>query len=189
AEAALRKHADCTIGELRELSSAGTAASGHSGELKWVGGVVTALQRKYTKRGELMAAFLLEDLEAAIEVFVFPKTYQEHGLKLEDDAIVCVKGRLDTREEPAKIVAIEISRPQLTLDGGPPLRLRLPVSTLSESLVTDVKRLLVDHPGDSPVYLLVGEKVLRLPDEFNVDATNGLVAELRVLLGETGVLL
>jgi DNA polymerase-3 subunit alpha len=180
AETALRKHADCTIGELRES---------REGEMKWVGGVVTALNRKYTKRGELMAVFLLEDLESAIEVFVFPKTYQEHGLKLEDDAIVCVKGRLDTREEPAKIVAMEITRPHLALDGGPPLRLRLPVATLSESLVHDVKRLLVEHPGDSPVYLVVGEKVLRLPDEFNVDCTNGLVAELRVLLGEGGVLL
>ena len=38
-----------------------------------VGGIVTALNRKYTKRGDLMATFVLEDLGAALEVMVFPQ--------------------------------------------------------------------------------------------------------------------
>ena len=33
---------------------------------RWVGGVVTGLARKYTKRGELMATFVLEDLQSSI---------------------------------------------------------------------------------------------------------------------------
>ena len=78
-----------------------------------VGGVVTALSRRYTRRGELMATFVLEDLESAIEVFVFPKTMQEYGMRLEDDAIVCVRGRLDMREDVPKLVAMEITRPEL----------------------------------------------------------------------------
>ena len=53
-----------------------------------VGGVVTSLQRKYTKKGDLMAVFVLEDLQSAIEVMVFPKTMPDHGHKLADDAIV-----------------------------------------------------------------------------------------------------
>ena len=39
-----------------------------------VGGVVTTLQRKWTKKGDLMAVFILEDLQISIEVMVFPKT-------------------------------------------------------------------------------------------------------------------
>ena len=46
-----------------------------------------------------------------------------------------------------------------------------------------LKKGLVEHPGDSPVLLGVGDKLVRLPDEFNVDSSNGLCAELRVLLG------
>ena len=49
----------------------------------------------------------------------------------------------------------------------------------------DLKRLLSEHPGHSPVLLHVGEKVLRLPSEFNVDASRGLMGELRVLLLNT----
>ena len=60
-----------------------------------------------------MAVFTLEDLQAAIEVMVFPKTMHEHGPQLADDAVVCVKGRVDNREEPAKLIALEIERPPL----------------------------------------------------------------------------
>ena len=44
-----------------------------------VGGVVTDLRRSYTKKGDLMAPFVLEDLQAAMEVFVFPKTMADYG--------------------------------------------------------------------------------------------------------------
>jgi len=43
-----------------------------------------------------------------------------------------------------------------------------------------LKALLSEHPGESQVFLHLGERqIVRLPDEFNVDASNGLVAELR----------
>ena len=62
-EAALRRHTDCTIAELKELDDGpadGPRPRGHRSGT--VGGVVTELVRRYTKRGELMATFVLEDL-------------------------------------------------------------------------------------------------------------------------------
>ncbi|MEN3273862.1 MAG: polymerase subunit alpha, partial [Actinomycetota bacterium] len=112
-EGHLRRKCDITIAELRELGS---------GELRVVGGVVTGLARKYTKKGELMATFVLEDLDAACEVMVFPKTMAEHGHKLADDRIVVVKGRLDTRDDDPKIVAMDVSILEITGD-APPLKL------------------------------------------------------------------
>ncbi len=178
AERALRRHVECTLSDLRDL---------REGELRVVGGVVTALARKYTKRGDLMATFVLEDLAAAVEVMVFPKTMAQFGHVLEEDAIVCVKGRLDTRDDTPKIIAMEITRPEIVLDGGPPVRLRVKVGSLSEQKAERLETLLREHPGDSPVYLHLEspEKttVLRLGDDHLVDARNGLFAELRVLLG------
>jgi DNA polymerase-3 subunit alpha len=178
AERALRRHVDCTLSELKEC---------REGELRVVGGVVTALNRKYTKRGDLMATFVLEDLGAALEVMVFPRTMADHGHVLEDDAIVCVKGRLDQRDDQAKVIAMEITRPELVLDGGPPVRIRAKLSTLNEARVEQLKEILVSHPGDSPVFVHLEspEKttVLRLGDEHCTDASNGLFAELRILLG------
>jgi DNA polymerase-3 subunit alpha len=181
AEAALRRRTDCTINDLRD--------AGEEGAMRTVGGVVTALQRKYTKKGDLMAVFMLEDLQSAIEVMVFPKTMQEHGYKLAEDRIVCVKGRLDAREDLPKIIAMDIEPFEPVTDGAPPVRISLPPAGLSERVITDLKRVLKDHPGESQVFLHLGErKVLRLPDDFCVDAGNGLVGELREMLGAAAVL-
>jgi len=177
-ERLLRRHVDCTLAEFRDS---------REGELHTGGGVVTALTRKYTRRGDLMATFVLEDLGAALDVIVFPKTMADVGHLLEDDAIVCVRGRLDRRDEQPKIVAMELTRPEIALDGAPPLRVRVPLARLSDERVDDLRELLRRHEGDSPVFVHLERPerttVLRLADEFRVDATNGLFAELRILLG------
>jgi DNA polymerase-3 subunit alpha len=177
-ESALRRHTDCTINELREL---------RDGEMRWVGGVVTSLARKYTKRGDLMATFVLEDLQSAIEVFVFPRSMLDYGALLSDDAVVCVKGRIDLREEPAKIICMELKRPDLSPESTRPLKIKLDPSVLTGDCLTRLKSLLKEHPGTQPVLVHLDSTILRLPDEFRVDAGNGLVAELRELLGTNGL--
>lgn len=175
AENALRKHTECTINELREM--------GKEGDVRVVGGVITGLNRRYTRRGDLMATFVLEDLQMNIECWVFPRVMTEWGSLLADDAVVCVKGRLDNRDDQMKLVVMEVRRPELVLDGGPPLRLSIPVGRLTESMINSLKKLMSEHPGDSSVLLNVDDKTIRLSDDFNVDTTKGLLGELRVLLG------
>lgn len=85
-ESMLERRVDTGLGELSEVEDGAT---------RTLGGVVSGLQRKWTKKGELMAVFQLEDLQAAIEVMVFPKTMADHGHKLLDDSVVLVTGRID----------------------------------------------------------------------------------------------
>jgi DNA polymerase III subunit alpha len=180
AEAALSRRADCSLDELADLGD---------GDLKAVGGVVTGLQRKWTRRGDLMAVFTLEDLRAAAEVMVFPRTMTEHGHKLADDAVVIVRGRVDTRDDAPKLIAQSIDVVEVATTQVEPLRLRVPPQLLSEGKVAHLRRLLADHPGESPVFLQLGERrVVRLPERWNVDATNGLVGQLREALGPTAIL-
>jgi DNA polymerase-3 subunit alpha len=189
-EGSLSRLTDCSLAELRDYDPdgvAGTGFEGNGGGVKVIGGVITELQRRYTKKGDLMATFVLEDLNASIEAFVFPKTMADYGALLDDDAIVVVKARLDMRDERLKLVCMEVSRPELVADGLRDLRISLPLGTLTDRTVDDLKRLLSEHPGHSPVLLHVGEKVLRLPSEFNVDASRGLMGELRVLLGPRAI--
>ena len=81
---------------------------------------MTDLRRSYTKKGDLMARFVLEDLQAAMEVFVFPKTMAEYGALIENDAILVVRGRLDTREDEPKIVCMEVVAPAARAGRGGP---------------------------------------------------------------------
>jgi DNA polymerase-3 subunit alpha len=179
-EAALARHTDTTISELR--GGVDGAAARAARDLPWVGGVITALNRKYTKRGELMATFQLEDLQSSIEVWVFPRTMGDLGHLLADDAVVCVKGRIDTRDDQPKLICMEIKRPELAAEVEP-LHLAVPVNALSEERVERLRKVLAEHRGDAPVFLHVGATCIRLDAEWCVDTTNGLLAELRVVLG------
>ena len=172
-EASLRRATECTIAELREA---------RDGETRAVGGVVTNLVRKYTRKGDLMATFVLEDLESAINAWVFPRTMLDFGSLLADDAVVVVKGRMDQRDDEVKLVVMEVRRPEL-IAGGSALEIVLPLTSLTDLTVERLKALLLGHPGPSPVYLRMGTKTLMLADQFRVDTGNGLCAELRILLG------
>ena len=188
-EASLRRVSDMTIAELvdQASSTSSTQPEYQSGAVT-LGGVVTSLSRRYTKRGELMATFTLEDLEASIEVFCFPKTMQEYGMRLESDAIVCVRGRLDVREDEAKLIAIEITRPEFAPeDANLPIEVTVPLTSLTESLVDALRELVVEHPGSVPVHLRLGEKLLRLPPQFNVDPGGGFVGALKELFGPQAI--
>ena len=103
--------------------------------------------------------------------------------------MVCVKGRVDGRDDTPKLMATRARRVfEPVTDGAPPVRIRLSPNALNEELLGQLKGLLGEHPGESQVFLHLGERqVLRLPDEFNVDSSNGLMAELRVLLGPDAV--
>ncbi len=192
-EAALARLTECSIADLKDLDDAGGVGSGaipsafRDGQVKVVGGIVTGLNRRYTKRGELMGTFFLEDLGGSIEVFVFPKVMQVYGALLADDSVVVVKGRIDTRDEQVKLVCIELSFPTLVAEGARELRLRLPLNALTDGLLERLKAILSEHPGDEPVYLNVGHKTLRLPSQFNVDS-RGLAGELLTLLGPGAVM-
>ena len=174
AEAALRRQTETTIADLRDL---------HEGDVRWVGGVVTNVARRHTKKGDLMATFHLEDLASAIEVWVFPRVMQEYGHLLAEDAVACIRARLDTRDDQPKLTCLEIRCPDLAMDSAREVHVSLPSGALSDSLVAKLKGVLAEHPGDAAVLLHLGHKVVRLPAAFNVDVANGLYGELRVLLG------
>ena len=181
-EAALRRKVDCSVAE---------AAEKDDGAMITLGGVITNLSRKFTKKGDQMAVFILEDLDAAIEVTVFPRVLTEQSHKLIDDAIVTVKGRIDRRDETRIGFMAQDVQILEGLDTGSaaPLRLRVPATSLTELKIHQIRKILREHPGDSPVYLHIGQgKVLRLADDFCVDLDR-VVGELRMALGHDAVVL
>ena len=180
AEAALSRRTDGTITDLAEVED---------GAMRLIGGVVTGLQRKWTKKGDLMAVFVLEDLQTSIEVMVFPKTMADIGHMLADDAVLLVKGRVDRRDDQPKLIAMDVEVFDGVIDGAPPLRVKVSPARLSQDTVDDLKAILTRFPGESMVFIHLGEdKVLRLPDQFCVDTNGGLIGELRVLLGQAAIL-
>jgi DNA polymerase-3 subunit alpha len=172
-ESALRRRREAALSEVEELPE---------GSMKTFAGVITGLQLKWTKRGEQMATFMLEDLEFSTEVTVFPRTMLQYGSVVADDAVVTVRARVDRRDEQPKLIASEIAHfAGAHRTGTDPLRVRLPVGALNAGAIDALKDVLFSHRGDVPVHLyLSGGKGFRLPQEYCVDTANGVVAALRV---------
>jgi DNA polymerase-3 subunit alpha len=153
-----------------------------------IGGVITALSRRFTKRGDQMATFVLEDLEAEVEVTLFPRSLIEHGHKLAEDLIVAVKGRLDKRDEARTGVILQNIEVLAGLEEGtaPVLTVRIPAVRLGPNEIDDLKRILQNNPGASPVVLDLGPERVRLTDEFRVDMER-VIPEIRMGFGHDAI--
>jgi DNA polymerase-3 subunit alpha len=175
-EHSLRRRVDCSIGEARERDD---------GTFVVVGGVITNLARKYTKRGDQMAVFVLEDLDSGIEVTIFPKTLAEVGHLLRDDAIVAVRGRLDRRDDARVGVMAQKIEVLENLGVGPRrVTITRAAAAIDEATIDRLRAILTEFPGDAPVYLDMGaDNVIRLGDEFSIDLDRA-IGDLRVAFGD-----
>ena len=83
-----------------------------------VGGILTGLQRRLTKKGDPWASATLEDLAGGVEVAFFPKVYLDCSLLLAEDAIVLVKGRVARSEDRLSLHAQSVVVPDLSVVRG-----------------------------------------------------------------------
>jgi DNA polymerase III subunit alpha len=157
------------------------------GQVVAVGGILSGVQRKVTRQGAAWAAATLEDLEGAIEVLFFPATYQACMTLVIEDGIVVVKGRLDRREEVPKLVAMEVSAPDLAAGEQGPFLVSLPAARCVPPVVDRLKEVLRSHPGPVEVQLRLrggaGTTLIRLDDKLRVRPSPSLLADLKQLLG------
>ncbi len=172
----MRRLTTCPISELEDRPDGSRAA---------ICGIVGAITRRFTRSGDPMVFFQLEDLEGSVEVLTFPKTVARSGDLIEEDAILLVEGRVSHSGDEVKLRAASIRETNLT----PPSELRMMVAAaaLSPDNVGRLKHILTNHPGSAPVFVDMtagnGRKLLRLDDRFRVDLTSSLYAELRTLFG------
>jgi DNA polymerase-3 subunit alpha len=156
-----------------------------------IGGIVSTLTRKMTKRGDSWATATLEDLEGAIEVLFFPKSYEEVGMHLAEDAVLLVRGRLDKREEVPRLIAMDVSVPDISQGPRGPVVLSLAANRVTPPLVERLKDVLATHPGTTEVHLDMtssGRSTrVRLDDTLRVTASAALMADLKQLLGPAAI--
>jgi DNA polymerase-3 subunit alpha len=172
---------DCTIGQLLldEERPHGSSLT--------VSGLVTSVQRKITKRGDTWATVTLEDLDGAIEVLLFPSTYQLASTLLVEDSILRVKGALSRDKEAPEIRAQEVTVPDLSDGPSGPVVISLPATRCTGPVVAQLRDVLGTHPGVTEVRLRLltrdATKVMRLDDRLRVTPSPALFADLKQLLG------
>ena len=141
-----------------------------------------------TKTGNAWALATLEDLEGAIEVLFFPAAYQLCGIHLAEDAVVLVRGRLDKREEMPRIIAMDVSVPDVS--EGRAVRCHHPARAALHAAGrrAAARRCSRTHPGTTEVRLQLqagGEADGRCGSTTGCASTRptALMADLKALLG------
>jgi DNA polymerase-3 subunit alpha len=170
------------IGDLESLGD---------GDLVTLGGIIGAVARKYTKRGEPYAQFRLEGLAGGVEVVAFPNVFEAVPDLIETDRIVLVTGRIDLRGRELQIRATEVREPDLRAAGIAPVRPEALVVDLAAAACTPVvlarlKDLFESHPGGAPVRVRFVSSTGVTPLEvgsYRVDPQSALIGELGGLLG------
>jgi DNA polymerase-3 subunit alpha len=182
-EHVLAAHSECTVGALQGDQIG-------DGQTVTIGGILSSVLRRVNRTGVPWASAVLEDLEGSIEVLFFPQTYAQVAVSIAEDAIVVVKGRLDRREDVAKLIASDVAVPDLSSsqrDTRGPVVVSLPAARCTPPVVERLKEVLATHPGTTEVHLQLvsGERktALRVADGFRVAATPALMGDLKALLG------
>jgi DNA polymerase-3 subunit alpha len=138
-------------------------------------GLVSGLKEIVTKKGDRMAFLTLEDKKGFVEIILFPEVFKAASPCLRGGDPLLVRGTLDLSEEHVKIKATEVhSLPELSLSPQKLLHLKIPISSLAPSQLTDLRDIIVANRGPSKVLLhFMGgnnrEIVVALSDRYTVD--------------------
>ena len=152
-----------------------------------IGGILTELQMKTTRKQQQMAFLQLEDRMGTVEVVVFPKTYQTMRALLAPDAKLFIEGHVDgSGEKDSKLIADRI----YTFAEAPKeLWLQLQDKNQYFAEQQALEQLLRAHPGEDGVaiYLRHEKAVKRLDRQHAVQLDPVLMESLDQLLGEKNV--
>jgi len=186
AEHVLRRYSDVPIAALLADESR------TDGAIIAIAGMVSGLQRRVKKdTGQLWAVATVEDLDAAVQVLFFPKTYEMMGSELVEDSAVAVKGRFVRRDGESSVIAMELivldlADAQAEADSSP-LTVVIRTERVTPSLISELKSILASHPGDSQVHIKLRSEhrtlSMRIDDTIRVKASGALMGELKGVLG------
>ncbi|PLX40297.1 MAG: DNA polymerase III subunit alpha [Deltaproteobacteria bacterium] len=156
-----------------------------------LGGSVASLKEKITKNGKKMAFVLLEDMEGAIEIVVFPNVYEATMEHLRSEEPIIVRGSLERGDDAAKVLAdriVPLAEATEVLTRS--VRIKFNAGLHSEADVNALTSVLASGQfrGECPVRIDVefpgkGTTVLKVPEKYWVAPSAALKKSISDLFG------
>ena len=172
--------------EIERMAMHGIAQAldlGDGAEVRVVG-VVGEIRQITTRAGKLMAVVMLEDLTARVECTVFPEAFEQARSWLAGDTIVVAAGRVEVRDERARLLLSELKPWQeARLEVRSVLHIEVKAEDLTEERIAGMDEVLSAYPGDSDVVLHIVKpdhsRTAMRSRRFRVGAHDGLIAGLK----------
>jgi DNA polymerase-3 subunit alpha len=156
-----------------------------------IAGIAGKMREINNRKGERMCFVTLEDLKGVIEVIVFADLFKSCSDLVKSDQPLLITGRVSREDESdtPKIVAgriVSLSREAASFIADAHISLSL--GEMSAEQLRDLKRAILDHPGQCRTFLHLlapgqRETVLSLGDAFKVNPTPHFANELRSIFG------
>ena len=155
----------------------GDLASEEDGKDVTVAGLISSVNRRFTKTGQPMAIFVLEDEQTSLRCTMFPRDYEKQQNSLIEGCSAVLRGKVKNRGGDPEMIVAEIL---------PPCKLYLRVPSASETNAMDQLRVcLGGRFGGVPVEVYYSDRKVyaSFPGVSGVELDKAMLASLKNLLG------
>lgn len=164
-----------------------------------IGGIITDVRYRITRRNDKMAFIKLEDLYGTIAITFFPNSFKTCAEQIVKDKVVLVKGKSSHRERIAAddgdntTVEVEILGESVTTikpangnaNGNTSRTVHIKINGIPAAKLDVLRGLLEANPGPSPVYFWMqhcGNRQ-KVATQYKVEASTRFVTEIERILG------
>ncbi|MFE3447891.1 DNA polymerase III subunit alpha [Nonomuraea sp. NPDC059194] len=159
-------------------------------------GLITKVDRRVNKAGNVWAIVTVEDMDSAVECLFFPKNWELYSPELREDAVVSVGGQINNRDGAISVFANDLTPIDVsgvTSDSGHPITIQLREERLNQQLVEELRNVLKMHQGKVPLRINLRKPngkvaVLAVP-EFPVSSEPSFAADVKALFGPEAIAL
>lgn len=153
-----------------------------------IGGIITEVSRKITKKNTMMAFIKIEDIYGEIEIVVFPKVLDKSNTLINEDGLVIIKGRVSIREEEQPKILAEEIKPLVKVNDTK-VYVQIEEEKQVRATISEISGALSEFSGSTPIYICTRKerKKFLLPDNLWIDEEIEALNFLRKRFGEANV--
>ncbi|GBC59516.1 hypothetical protein DENIS_0455 [Desulfonema ishimotonii] len=168
----------------------------NNGEVVRIGGLITAIKKIKTRKGDDMAFITTEDLLGSVETTIFSSVYETTADLLVEDAPILIEGQVQKDEKSVKLLAdkiIPMEKAEETCAAS--VHFKLDAARTDRDLLVKLREICGRHPGNCPGFIhlknpdatetviAISEAIRLKAGEALSDAVNGLLGYEAVDLG------
>ncbi len=156
-------------------------------------GIITNVRVAKSRKGDLYAQGVLEDMLGTLDMIVFPEAYRRLQEKVKLEVPVLIKGgvRVEEGANPKLLVGdiepLEQAKPKLPRA----IRIRVPLETATVDTIDGLHAHCASHPGEAKVLLDVERAgdfmVIMEPEGYNIQPDRAFIARVEELCGRGSV--
>jgi DNA polymerase-3 subunit alpha len=154
-----------------------------------VGCVITEAEHRFTMKGEPFGTLTVEDYTHSSKIFLWRENYLKFKHFLLPNMFIAIKGKIEIppRRSQAEFTIHTIELLQnLREKKANSIKLKIPVRSLEQRLISDLSKLFLENEGNCPVNFVVYDpideiEVAMTSKSFKIDVNNNVIKTLEQL--------